>query len=96
MTLYGPAMENSGDSFYSISNDVCNYYTGPDNRSFCKQSNIQILFYILDCLANISLLSICSYDLGCGLLAEWGVLDFAGGIVVHATPVLRLWLQSFM
>ena len=36
---------------------------------------------------------------GNGLLAEWGVLDFAGGIVVHATAgaaalasVLPLWM----
>jgi len=34
-------------------------------------------------LANISLLSFCSH--GGGLLSQWGVFDFAGGIVVHAT-----------
>jgi hypothetical protein len=84
---YSPAMRQDPIlRTFRLPDDVRHYHSGPYYWRFCRTGKIQGVpdfYYPLDI---IRLLPVCAYGLEPqGVMAKWGVVDFAGGIVVHAT-----------
>ena len=60
--------------------------------AFTNRVTFKAYLLFLDRVADVRLLSVCAHGVEPdGVLSKWGVKDFAGGIVVHASPALRRW-----
>ena len=66
-----------------LSNDVRHHYPALITGRSSNRVNSEPIFFSHP-VAIAGLLSFCAHDLGRRNAGEWGVLDFAGGIVVHA------------
>ena len=75
---------NPGVSLRLVPDDVRHHHAGLDNRRIFESRSFRTLPRVPGALVAARLLSLRPHDMGAGgLLAEWGVLDFAGGIPVH-------------
>ena len=71
------------DRLHRLSDDVRHHHSGPDHRRVCQPGHVQGLHDLPDRVAAVRVFPLRPHGVGRRILAQWGVLDFAGGIVVH-------------
>ena len=71
------------DRVHRLPDDVRDHHAGADHRRLRQPGHVQGLHGLPDRLAAVRLLPVRPHGLGRRLSQKWGVLDFAGGIVVH-------------
>ena len=79
-----PERHDPADRLLRLPDDVRHHHAGADHRRLRQPRHLQGLHALPDRLAAVRLLPVRAHDLGRRACSQkWGVLDFAGGIVVH-------------
>ena len=78
-----PQIPRSRNRVHRLPDDVRDHHPGPDHGRVCQPGDVQGLHGLPDRLAVARLLPVRPHGLGRRRARRWGVLDFAGGIVVH-------------
>lgn len=88
---------HSTRSARGLPDDVCHHHPGADYRRLCQPRHLQGLHALPHGLADPGHLPLLPHDRHPeGILFKWGVLDFAGGIVVHNTAAGLAALASIL